>query len=144
MDEQIHVLIVEDCEDTGISTAMLLGVWGARTTLAPDGRAGLRLALSEDPDVILLDLGLPDISGLDFARQLRLSRQFDRTMIVALTGYASAEDQAKSFRAGCQYHLAKPVDLDELRSILRDGLKEFRANDPSPSRTNREELSSRR
>lgn len=140
MPDAPRVLIVEDCVDTAESTALILDMWGISSRIAPNGAAALAQARRETPDVVLLDLGLPDMSGLEIAETLRASRSFDGTMIVAMSGYATADDSARSLECGCQFHLGKPVDLADLHRLLVDGFKEFRRNDrhdppvPRPAR----------
>ena len=87
-----------------------------RSVLAYEGTAALAMARAEPPDAILLDLGLPGMSGLEVAHTLRADGQPPR--LVALTGYGTAEDREKTAEAGFDLHLTKPVDLGELAHAL--------------------------
>ena len=75
---------------------------------------------SERPDLVLLDIGLPNIDGLEVARRIRQLPDFARIRLVALTGYGSEEDRRKSLMAGFDEHLVKPVDRDALARSVRD------------------------
>lgn len=129
MPKPVRILIVEDCPDTATSMATVLELWGMVPFLAHDGRSALRLATVERPDIVLLDLGLPDMHGQDVARAMRAIHCLDRTMIVVISGYATIHDQEESDRIGCQLHLAKPVELERLHTLLIHGLEEFRQHD---------------
>lgn len=115
------VLIIEDDPDGGRSMADALEVCGARTVVASDGRTGVELARETRPDVVLCDLGLPDISGFEVAEALRREPSLEALLLIAVSGYAGREDQARSRAAGFDAHLAKPPDLDEL--LRRIGLE---------------------
>jgi CheY-like chemotaxis protein len=93
--------------------------------LEHDGQAALRMTHSWDPDVVLLDIGLPDIDGYEVAR--RLGERQARPKIIALTGYGEPDDQRKSHKAGCDLHLVKPVSVDELRDAFAQLLSAVRA-----------------
>jgi DNA-binding response OmpR family regulator len=126
MERPVRVLIVEDCADTAQSMSMLLDRVGYATAIAATG-AGALLAVSQRvPDIILLDIGLPDLNGWDLAEKLRDIKVLKETMIVALSGHGRADDVERSLRAGCAMHLLKPVDFDVLLSRLREGLESFR------------------
>jgi PAS domain S-box-containing protein len=114
----LRVLIVEDNRDTADSLAMLLRCDGHEVSVADSGPAGLQAALSEIPDVILMDLGLPGIGGYDVARHIR--EKTDKPILIAITGYGQAEDQQRSREAGFQYHLVKPLDPVKLRGLLAE------------------------
>ncbi len=72
------------------------------------------------PEFVLCDLGLPDLSGYEVAKVLRADETLRATRLVALSGYAQAEDRARAREAGFDDHLAKPPDLDELESLLAE------------------------
>jgi CheY-like chemotaxis protein len=74
------------------------------------------------PDVIILDIALPDSSGYEIARLLRSDPSFSHTLIIALTGYGSAEDRRRAKEAGFDHHLTKPIKFPELRSLLSRGV----------------------
>jgi len=127
MDRPIRVLIVEDCADTAQSMAMLLDRSGYATAVAATGAGALSAVGLRVPDIILLDIGLPDLNGWDLAEKLRAIKVLKETMIVALSGHGRADDVERSRRAGCAMHLLKPVDFNELLIRLREGLEIFRS-----------------
>ena len=110
-----RVLVVDDNADVAESLALLLGLWGHEARVAYDGPAALRLAREHRPDVVLLDLGLPGLSGHAVAQRLRQEPDLARTLLVAVTG---SEQDGHSQEAGLDLHLTKPVDLDVLRQLL--------------------------
>jgi PAS domain S-box-containing protein len=112
------VLVVEDNPDAGQSLADLLEMQGHRVVLARDGRSGIAMARSIRPDVVLCDLGLPDVDGFEVARTLRRDEALRATHLVALSGYARAEDRRSARDAGFDAHLPKPPPLDALQAIL--------------------------
>jgi PAS domain S-box-containing protein len=112
-----RLLVVDDDRDSAESLALLLQVKGNEVQTAPDGSAALESARDFRPDIILLDIGLPGMDGYEVARRLR--REHSRqTVLVALTGYGTDEDHRKSQRAGFDYHLVKPVELDALFQLF--------------------------
>jgi DNA-binding response OmpR family regulator len=84
------------------------------------------------PDVIILDIALPDSSGYEIARLLRSDSSFSNTLIIALTGYGSVEDRRRTREAGFDHHLTKPIEFPELRSLLS---QPARGNSSKRSRT---------
>jgi PAS domain S-box-containing protein len=115
--EPRKVLVVEDNADGRDMLVTVLRLAGHDVTGAATGSEGLRVALRERPDIVLLDLGLPDIEGIQVGRLLRerLGRQ---VRLVALTGYGQPQDRARSAEAGFDTHLVKPVDPSDLNRIL--------------------------
>jgi two-component system CheB/CheR fusion protein len=114
----LRVLIVEDDADAAQSLAQLLQMWGHRVRTALSGPTALELALEFQPDVALLDLGLPGMDGYEVARRLRDQPQTTATLLVALTGYGQPAERERSRSAGMHHHLVKPVDFAVLRSLL--------------------------
>jgi PAS domain S-box-containing protein len=114
-----RVLVVEDNADAADSLREVLDLDGHTTRVAHLGAEGLRVARDFRPDVILCDLGLPDLDGFEVARAVRADVAIARTTLVALSGYARPEDVAKARAAGFDFHLAKPPDLDKLGELLR-------------------------
>jgi len=112
------VLLIEDDPDGGASLKALLEVDGHRVTVCHDGRSGLTCARETNPDVIILDIALPDSSGYEIARLLRSDPSFSDTLMIALTGYGSVEDRRRAKEAGFDHHLTKPIEFRELRSLL--------------------------
>jgi PAS domain S-box-containing protein len=112
-----RILIVEDHDDGREALAMLLRLSGHEVHEAATGRAGLDLAKDLQPEVVLLDIGLPDIDGYAVAEALRAALG-QRVHLVALTGYGQPADRARSAQAGFDAHLVKPVDADALMETL--------------------------
>jgi PAS domain S-box-containing protein len=112
------VLVIEDNLDAGETLAEILELQGHHVRVARDGRSGLKLAHELHPEVVLCDIGLPDIDGYEVARELRCDEALRATRLVALSGYAQPEDQQRAREAGFDAHLAKPPDLEELAMLL--------------------------
>lgn len=115
-----RVLIVEDNRDAAASLKELLELDGHRVAVAHTGPEGLALATTFAPEIVLCDIGLPDMNGYEVARRLRADSRYVGVTLVALTGYAGPEDVAKSREVGFDRHLAKPPQLDALEKILRE------------------------
>jgi len=114
-----RVLVVDDNDDAASMLAMVLEGWGHEVSIAEDGRAAIAAVAEQHPEVVLLDLGLPGMSGYQVATHLRNSGERD-LRIVAVSGYGQPEDVARARAAGCDAHLAKPVDLEALEGLLAD------------------------
>jgi PAS domain S-box-containing protein len=112
------ILIIEDNPDAGQSLADAMALSGHCARVARDGRSGLALAREIRPDVILCDIGLPDIDGFEVARTLRADWALRSTRLIALSGYAQPGDKQRAREAGFDAHLRKPPSLDELRELL--------------------------
>ncbi len=112
------VLIIEDNADTCEMLAGVLEVNGHRTHVARDGRTGIALARELKPDVVLCDIGLPDVDGYDVARALRADESLRNSRLIAISGYAQLQDQQRAREAGFEAHLAKPPPIDELNAFL--------------------------
>ncbi len=117
-----RVLVVDDNVDSAESLALLLQIEGHEVTSAYDGQTALATAQSFDPEVVLLDLGLPDIDGFQVARQLRQAEGPRRRLLVALTGFGRDSDRAEAMAAGFDKHLTKPVDPDVVIRLLQQAL----------------------
>jgi len=112
------ILVIEDNVDAGQSLADVLELEGHRVRISRDGRRGLELARELRPDVVLCDIGLPDLQGYEVARALRRDEAFRSTRLIALSGYAQPEDVQRSREAGFDAHVAKPPDIDALMKLL--------------------------
>jgi CheY-like chemotaxis protein len=113
-----RILVVDDSPDIRESTAMMLSLEGYETQVAASGEEALQVAASFRPTVILLDIGLPDLSGYEVVRRLRESEDFAITRIIAISGYDTPEARDRSAEAGFDHHLSKPVPLKELEKLL--------------------------
>jgi CheY-like chemotaxis protein len=109
---------VDDNVDAAECLCVLLSLEGHEVRVAHDGPAALRIAEAFEPEVVLLDIGLPRMDGYEVARRLRERPEMKKTLLVALTGYGQDEDRRRCQEAGFQVHLIKPVDLDALRPVL--------------------------
>jgi len=117
--EKSHrVLIVEDNLDTAESLAMLLTSSGSDVRVVHDGPTALAAALAYQPDVVLLDIGLPGCNGYEVAKQMREQPILKNLMLVAMTGYGQESDLLRSRSAGFDHHLVKPVDFARVQQIL--------------------------
>jgi len=113
-----RVLVVDDNVDAAESVAMILRLTGYDVRCSYDGVSALDTAKVYHPDVVVLDIGLPGISGYEVARRLRLDPEFVSTPLIAITGYGQESDRRQSEDAGFDYHLTKPVDPTTLQQLL--------------------------
>lgn len=113
-----RILIVDDNEDSAMTLSMLFEMTGDETQTAHDGLKALAAAETFQPDVALLDIGLPEISGYEVARKIREQPWGETMVLVALTGWGQAEDRQKSKEAGFDEHMVKPVDHEALLQLL--------------------------
>jgi CheY-like chemotaxis protein len=112
-----RILLVDDNSDLANSSAMFLESAGHQVVLAYDGKSALEMALRDKPDVVLLDLGLPDMTGYAVAERLRANGDLKDTPIVAVSGYKAGTD-GKAQKADFAAHLVKPVSPDQLLAIV--------------------------
>lgn len=98
---------------------MLLQIWGYEAHCAYGGEEAMSAVESLSPDVVLLDIGLPGMSGYELAARIREIPQGRDATLVAVTGYSRAEDRERSAAAGFQHHLVKPVDPAALEALMR-------------------------
>jgi CheY-like chemotaxis protein len=115
-----RILVVDDNVDAADSLAVLLRLTGNDVRTAHDGPAALEASRAYRPDVVLLDLGLPRMSGYEVCRHLREGHFANGPLVVALTGYGQDEDRRRTREAGFDRHLVKPVSLEELRELLAE------------------------
>jgi len=113
-----RVLIVDDNKDSADSLAMLMQMLGHHVRTAHDGETALETAQQLSPDIVVLDIGLPRLNGLEVARRLRQDLGLRDTLLIAMTGYGQEEDRRRSQGAGFNAHLVKPVDFGELQALL--------------------------
>lgn len=113
------ILLVEDHEDNRNIYRTILEHSGFRVVVAVDGREGIRLAGQEEPDLILLDIDIPLVDGLEVARRLKDNVYTSDIPIVALTAYAQSEDRARAEEAGFDGYLTKPVAPREVVAEVR-------------------------
>jgi len=114
----LRVLVVDDNADAAQMLAALLEVQGHAVSVEYDGRGALARAHDEHPDVLLLDIGLPDMDGYELARRLRAQPENAGATLVALTGYGQNQDRKEAQQAGFDHYLVKPADLNEVNEVL--------------------------
>jgi len=116
----LRLLVVDDNVDAAQTLGALLEMSGHAVALAHDGAAALRAAAQGRPDVVFLDIGLPDQSGFEVARAMRDLEGMAGATLVALTGWGAQEDRQRSSDAGFDAHLTKPVDFSTVEQLLRE------------------------
>jgi PAS domain S-box-containing protein len=110
----VRVLIVDDNVDAATSLSYVLALAGYHTAVAHDGKRALEVAETLRPAIVLLDIGLPGLSGHDVARQLRAAPWGRELRLIAVTGWGHESDRARSLEAGFDAHLTKPIDPEML------------------------------
>ena len=115
------VLVVDDNHDAADTTRFILDHMGYPALVAYDASRALLLARTHGPQVVLVDLVMPGGNGLELARELRRLPETNQTLLICISGFASAEDRRLSREAGCDHHLLKPFDWVDLLRLLEDG-----------------------
>ncbi|MFM0327158.1 response regulator [Caballeronia glebae] len=113
-----RILIADDDDDALAGLANLLTGMGYEVALAGDGAQAVEVAVQFDPEVVILDLGMPLVVGLSAARQLRKMPNGHALMLVALTGWGQPQHREMTLAAGFDVHLVKPISADQLQFIL--------------------------
>src|SRR4051812_38484083 len=108
------ILLVEDHEEVWEMLSRRLRRQGFDVAIAVDGRQAIELCAAERPDLVLLDMNLPEMDGWTVARQLKADPRCSELPIIALTAYAAAEDRAQALQAGCDDYHPKPIDFSRL------------------------------
>ena len=117
----MRILVVDDSTDGADSLAFLLRAAGHEVFTAYEGKTAIRLAETHRPDVALLDIGMPEVSGYDVARAIRREVWGRPMRLIALTGWGQAEHRRRSLEVGFDDHLVKPIELDLLENVLQLG-----------------------
>lgn len=115
-----RIMIVEDQRDAAEMLAMVLTAQSHQVHIAPDGHAALQAVGQFRPDIMLIDIGLPGMSGYDLAERIRAAGSFERVLLVALTGYGGDDARARALNCGFDRHVVKPIDDRALDELLRD------------------------
>jgi CheY-like chemotaxis protein len=114
-----RILVIDDNIDAADSLALLLEMNGHTTSSVHDGTTGIITAEEFCPDVILLDIGLPDINGYEVARRIRQHSWGKKIFLIAATGWGQDKDKALAMAAGFDNHLTKPIDYQKLTLLLQ-------------------------
>ncbi len=118
-EESSIVLIVDDNVSGAQTLQMLLSLEGYEVVVASTGKRAIELYNQYHPDIVLLDIGLPDTDGYSVANHLRNRNSTPPPLIIAMTGWGDLEHRQRAIAAGCDYHLSKPVHFDDLQSMLK-------------------------
>jgi PAS domain S-box-containing protein len=123
----LRVLVVDDHVDAAQALALLLTRRKCKVRVTHDGPSAITAAREFQPEVLLLDLGLPGLDGYEIATTLRADPRFSSALFIAISGYAQESDRAHSLAAGFDYHTAKPVDFSSLLSVIHSKLSHVRS-----------------
>jgi signal transduction histidine kinase/DNA-binding response OmpR family regulator len=116
--EPLRILVVDDNRDSAVSLGLLLEGAGHVVRVTFDGASAIALAERFKPTVVFLDIGMPEMNGMEVARRLRQDSANRETLLVALTGWGQDDDRRRTAQAGFDFHCVKPLDLDELSNVL--------------------------
>jgi PAS domain S-box-containing protein len=130
-----RVLVIDDNRDAATTLAMVLRNSGHTVFTAHDGETGLRTGEQEEPDAIILDIGMPDMNGYELAQQVRRAGWGNDVLLIALTGWGQKEDIDRALRSGFDAHLTKPADPERIERLLEDFLAQRNETGHEPART---------
>jgi signal transduction histidine kinase/ActR/RegA family two-component response regulator len=130
----LQIVVVDDNEDGRETVQALLEMAGHRVATAADGRRGLDLILMAQPDVALVDIGLPELDGYEVARRVCQQSNGERPHLIAMTGYGQPEDRHRALEAGFDRHLVKPVRPESLHRLLGQLVREQRRRSTTAAR----------
>jgi CheY-like chemotaxis protein len=119
----LRVMVVDDNDDAAQMLAALLEVQGHAVCIEYDGKGALERARRERPDVLLLDIGLPDMDGYELARRLRSQPENAGATLAALTGYGQSQDRQEAEQAGFDHYLVKPADMAQVNEVLAEAAR---------------------
>ena len=117
--ERITILVVDDNTSGAQTLSMLLDLDGYDVSVVHCGEDAIEHVDRSRPAMILLDIGLPDMSGYDVARRIRALPHGELPFIMAVTGWGSEQDQQRAREAGCDLHMTKPVNIEHLERVLK-------------------------
>ena len=115
----LKVLVADDNRDAADSLAMVLEMSRYQVLVAHTGEQALQIARQNLPHAMILDIGMPDITGYDVAREIRREPWGTDVLLLAITGWGQREDKERASAAGFDHHLTKPVDADQVEKLLR-------------------------
>jgi PAS domain S-box-containing protein len=119
----LRVMVVDDNVDAAQMLAALLEVQGHAVCIEYDAKGALERARRERPEVLLLDIGLPDMDGYELARHLRSQPESAGATLVALTGYGQSQDRKEAEQAGFDHYLVKPADMEQVNEVLAEAAR---------------------
>jgi CheY-like chemotaxis protein len=122
-DDRVKVLLVEDTEDNRFMMRRLLEMSGYRVVEATNGEEAVKVARTESPRLILMDLSLPVIDGLAATRLIRKLPDFQGTPIIAVSAHDTSDFQSEAIEAGCNSYITKPIDFNELEQLISQLLR---------------------
>jgi DNA-binding response OmpR family regulator len=125
-----RILVIDDNRDAAASLAALLALKGNETRSAYDGAEGLQAAADFRPDIVLLDIGMPGLDGIETGRRIRAQPWGKDIVLIALSGWGQERDKRQSVDAGFNHHLVKPVDMHELEILLDSRRRRLRCCSP--------------
>lgn len=118
------ILIVEDNPQNMRLLERILSAKGYTLLRATDGEKALDMAMRERPELILMDIRLPKMSGLEVTRKLRKNPAFSHTLIIGVTAYAMKGDKERIIESGCDVYLSKPLNTRELSAVITEMLSQ--------------------
>jgi CheY-like chemotaxis protein len=122
-DHRLRVLVVDDEAEIRETLAILLKFWGHEVRMATNGEEALQVVNDYKPDLIVSDIAMPGMDGLEMVRRLRRLPEFQDTFCVALTGFGHDDDRKRSLEAGFDLHLLKPVVPEALKAVIATAVK---------------------
>ncbi|MBC7983075.1 MAG: PAS domain S-box protein [Candidatus Obscuribacterales bacterium] len=130
----LRVLVADDNVDAATSLALMLKIKGNEVRTARDGLEAVHVAEVFSPEVVLLDIGMPELNGYEACRQIRQQHDSGTILIVAMTGWGQEEDKLRSQQAGFDHHLVKPVDVSILEKLLEHEVNRLMQRAPASDR----------
>jgi CheY-like chemotaxis protein len=118
-----RVLVADDNRDGADIMALLLQQYGYDVSVAHSGPEALTAAAQKKPEVAILDIGMPGMSGYEVAQRIRAEAWGKHMLLIALTGWGQEEDKRKAFKAGFDHHLIKPIDPDALEALMSSAIR---------------------
>ncbi len=115
-----RILVADDNKDAATTLAMMLRIMGNEVRTANDGLEAVEVGTAFQPDVVMLDIGMPKLNGYEACRRIRASQWGEGIVLIAITGWGQDDDKRRSREAGFNHHLVKPVDPAELKKLLAD------------------------
>jgi len=116
--QKYRILIVDDNESCAITMKLTMEILGHTAQMAIDGPSAIELAKMFQPEIVLLDIGLPGMNGYEICQAMRKEPSLQDTIFIAQTGWGQKEHRKRSKEAGFNYHLVKPIDIQALKNIL--------------------------